>query len=122
MSEIEFIQKVVESFYQKAKDDFLIGYHFRNIDDFESHIPRICAFWEIQLLSFSSRNLDRPFDILNAHIPLKIKKGELGRWLLLFNQTLNELEVFSTHHEIIKLWREKLLFFERVFSKFFSFN
>jgi hypothetical protein len=51
---IHWIGAVVTAFYSEAKNDILIGYHFRNIPDFEEHIPRIITFWEIQLLGKSS--------------------------------------------------------------------
>lgn len=121
MTEREWIFKVVDSFYQKARFDVLIGYHFRNIEDFDEHIPRIASFWEIQLLGSSSRPLSRPFDVMNLHAPLHIKRGELGRWLLLFKKTLEE--EISDHSEFLnlkELWLERLSFFEKIFLRFFG--
>ena len=123
MNEQIWIDLVVNSFYEKAKTDILIGYHFRNIQDFQSHIPRIVAFWEIQLRGQSEKPIRPQFDVLNAHIPLNIKKGELGRWLLLFKQTLEEQTI--GHPEFLDLkdkWLLKLRFFEETFSRFFSFQ
>jgi hypothetical protein len=37
MTKPGWILAVVDSFYDKAKTDVLIGYHFRNIKDFEEH-------------------------------------------------------------------------------------
>jgi len=116
-----WIQTVIESFYEKAKVDILIGYHFRHIIDFESHIPRICAFWELQLLGSSEKKINPPFDILKAHVPLHIKRGELGRWIVLFKKTLEEQT--KKHPEFLslkKIWEEKLIFFEGVFLRFFG--
>ncbi len=118
MNDQEKILKVVSSFYDKAKTDILIGYHFRNILDFDEHIPRIASFWEIQLLGVASSKVDQPFDVMNAHIPLSIKRGELGRWLLLFRMTLDEQA-----HELGDMkdkWLEKLVFFEGVFIRSFG--
>ncbi len=123
MREKKLILSIVDAFYESAKNDILIGYHFRNIENFETHIPRICLFWEVQLLGTSDQKISPPFDVLNIHSPLHIKKGELGRWLLLFRKTLNEFEIKEKESEdLIKLWREKLVFFESVFMKFFSFK
>lgn len=123
MNEVNLIRKVVEAFYEKAKTDFLIGYHFRHIHDFESHIPRICAFWETQLFGTTEKKIDKPFDILNIHIPLQIKRGELGRWIVLFKETLDKVQKENQNEEkIFQLWAEKLVFFEGVFIKFFSFK
>lgn len=122
MKETEWIFKVVDSFYQKAKTDVLIGYHFRIISDFETHIPRIATFWELQLLGTTQRKLTEPFDVMKVHIPLNIKRGELGRWLLLFKKTLDEeTKNHPEFNELKELWLTRLTFFEGVFSRFFGF-
>jgi truncated hemoglobin YjbI len=122
MSENEWIFQVVHSFYDKAKSDILIGYHFRNIADFETHIPRIATFWELQLLGTTQRSLEKPFDVMKVHDPLNIKRGELGRWLLLFKKTLDEEEIkHPEFREFKALWLTKLDFFEGVFLRFFGF-
>lgn len=122
MSENEWIFQVVHSFYEKAKTDVLIGYHFRNIHDFETHIPRIATFWELQLLGKTDRTLEKPFDVMKVHIPLNIKRGELGRWLLLFKKTLDEETLkHPEFREFKALWLTRLDFFEGVFLRFFGF-
>lgn len=121
MTKEDWIFKVVSSFYDKAKTDILIGYHFRNISDFDEHIPRIAHFWELQLLGKSSKKTE-PFDVMNKHIPLGIKKGELGRWLLLFRKTLDEQgEANPEFHDFKLTWEQKLVVFESIFTKFFNF-
>lgn len=118
MNEQDWILKNVQEFYDIARDDILIGYHFRNIKDFESHIPRIAIFWEIQLLGKYDQKIDPPFDMISAHMPLGIKRGEIGRWLLLFRKILNK----NTHEfpDLSLLWEEKLQFFEKIFLRTFS--
>lgn len=110
-----FIEQVVVTFYQKATTDFLIGYHFRHIHDFDTHIPRIVDFWEIHLLPglhVSERaKKAEPFQLINIHRPLIIKKGEVGRWIILFQQTLEETD----QHELKEKWLSKLEFFRNVF-------
>lgn len=121
MTKNEWIFKVVSSFYDKAKTDVLIGYHFRNIQDFDEHIPRIAAFWDLQLLRSTAWNYGAPFDVMKAHVPLGIKRGELGRWLLLFRRTLEEeIKDHSEMQELKDEWEKKLIFFEGVFSRFFG--
>lgn len=121
MTESEWIFSVVSAFYDKAKVDVLIGYHFRNIADFDEHIPRIATFWDLQLLGFTQRELKEPFDVMKAHIPLGIKRGELGRWMVLLKKTLDEQIL---HHpefsELKESWLTKLTFFEGVFLRFFG--
>lgn len=123
MKESEWIHLVVRAFYEKAKTDVLIGYHFRIIHDFDEHIPRIASFWDLQLLGATERKLVEPFDVMKVHIPLMIKRGELGRWLLLFRKTLDEeVEVRPEFSSFKELWLTKLNFFEGVFLRFFSFK
>ncbi len=121
MSQDDWILAVIEAFYKKAKEDVMIGYHFRHIQDFESHIPRIAAFWDLQLLGKTQRQIDKKFDVLNAHVPLNIKKGELGRWLVLFKKTLDERLEQSEQQDLKQKWLERLDFFEEAFLRFFRF-
>lgn len=121
MNENEWIYSVVDAFYQKAKIDILIGYHFRNIQDFDEHIPRIATFWELQLLGKASRPINPPFDVMKVHIPLGIKRGELGRWLLLFRQTLEQQTQKHPEMKYLKdSWEIKLIDFEGRFLRFFG--
>jgi truncated hemoglobin YjbI len=122
MTQNDWIKQVVELFYEKAREDILIGYHFRHIKNFDEHIPRIVSFWEIQLLGKSQKPLGNNFDILNVHVPLGIKRGELGRWLVLLKKTIHEeLEFSPDMRNLSQLWNEKLDLFEKKFSGFFGF-
>lgn len=119
MNKHEWILEVVNRFYDKAKFDVIIGYHFRNIKDFDEHIPRIASFWDLQLLGKTERKIEDPFDVMNLHLQLGIKRGELGRWLVLFRKTLTEQ--IENHPEMKFLkdaWEERLIVFEGIFSRF----
>lgn len=123
MNDVDFIYQVVDSFYAKAKSDVLIGYQFRNIKDFDEHIPRIAAFWEIILLGGTRRELTEPFDVMKVHVPLNLHPGELGRWLVLFKKTLDEKVAEHPEFKDMKeSWLERLGFFEGVFSRYFGFK
>lgn len=112
------ILEVVESFYQKATTDFLIGYHFRSIEDFDSHIPRIAAFWELQLTGKTERRHELPFKLLDVHRPLGIKTGELGRWVVLFTETLDTfVKKQAITESEARLWIEKVHFFEQTLRR-----
>jgi truncated hemoglobin YjbI len=100
------IERVVRSFYEKAKSDILIGYHFRHIHDFDTHIPRIIHFWEIQLLGASLTM--EPFDLIGAHKALGIKVGEVNRWVKLFLETMDEEKIDP---DLKTQWSEKTLLF-----------
>jgi truncated hemoglobin YjbI len=122
MNQHDWIKNIVTCFYDKAKSDILIGYHFRHIEDFDEHIPRIISFWEIQLLGKSLSPVENNFDVLNIHVPLHIKRGELGRWLILLKETIHQ-ELLRTPEmkELSEVWMKKLDFFEKTFSGFFRF-
>jgi hemoglobin len=110
------IYNVVESFYEKATKDILLGYHFEKFNDpkkLQPHLERITSFWEMQLLGSSSKPIEgAQFRLLFTHLELNIKKGELGRWIVLFHQTLESLE----DPEMIEVWKEKIQFFETRFN------
>jgi len=87
---LPLINKVVHAFYQVAIYDILIGYHFRVIEDFDTHIPRIADFWQLQLTGKMDNPGSLPFDLIQIHIPLKVKRGEIDRWGILFKQILDQ--------------------------------
>ncbi|GAB4022620.1 MAG: hypothetical protein Fur0010_25840 [Bdellovibrio sp.] len=125
---LKVIESVVTAFYRKATTDFLIGYQFRKIatqkgdhpllppfEAFSHHIPRIIAFWELQLLGKTNFPFEE-FKLFPVHEALHIKRGELDRWLLLFRETINEIEMDS---EFKELWLKKLSNFENKFKSYF---
>ncbi len=110
----DFITNVVRKFYDQAVVDIFIGYHFRKIADFEAHIQRISFFWQKQLFpTLDISYLKPPFDIMEAHAKLPIKRGEVGRWKVLFFQTLDEALLSSpsetqSQSQMIKEWKTLL--------------
>ena len=104
------ISRVVHRFYDVARNDILIGYHFRHIEDFATHIPRIIHFWEIQLLATPLKM--EAFDLIKAHMPLGIKVGEVNRWVKLFLETL-EAEKIDPNLE--QEWKQKVEIFQKRF-------
>lgn len=113
MNNAAFVALVVHRFYDKARTDILIGYHFARIADFATHMPRIVAFWETQLLGITHK-FDPPLDVIKAHMPLRIHRGEVGRWMKLFRETLNEVQIPD---ELKTEWEQKLTQFEQVFLR-----
>lgn len=107
------IRQVVDQFYEAAKTDVMIGYHFRNVENFDEHLPRIYVFWEMQLLGLS-RTLSPPLDVIKAHIPLGIKKGEVGRWVVLFEKAVMDQKMSE---DFRTLWLQKLHQFKEIFLK-----
>jgi len=114
----EIINKVISDFYELARNDFLIGYHFRHIDDFETHIPKIQRFWYLIFLDLTESERKEivqqgiPKNVIQSHVYLKIKKGEVGRWVILFNQILDKYR--HQDPEFISLWENEInKFYER---------
>ncbi len=103
-------------FYKRATADIIIGFHFRNIKDFDKHIPRIAAFWEIQIMGKTQKKVDPPFDLINLHSMLGIKVGQLNRWVTIFNEVLEDFRNQDGHHigEYL-IWKEKIEIFRRKF-------
>ncbi len=126
-SQEDFIEAVVSAFYQKATTDVLIGYHFRKIalaeskdhalkpplEAFSHHLPRINDFWKNQLLKYPLPENQPPFQLIKIHKELMVRKGEVNRWVSLFDEVLNEWEDKSP--ELTKAWRLKINHFQKIF-------
>jgi truncated hemoglobin YjbI len=117
MQKIEFsfeqILEIITAFYEKATVDILIGYHFRKILNFDKHLPRIASFWQLQLTGKIDQRTELPFQLLQVHIPLKIKRGEVDRWVTLFEQTLLHFKNQKKIEEVqLTMWMEKVHHFK----------
>lgn len=101
------IEKIVFDFYQIALDDVLIGYQFQKIPNFSQHVKKISTFWKNQLYPNLYPQVEN-IRFRAKHLPLNLHIGELGRWIVLFNQTLDQW--CQTHGEsvAIKRWKEKI--------------
>jgi hemoglobin len=115
MISYDLILEIIEAFYAIAKKDIMIGYHFRVIDDFDEHIPRIADFWNLQLTGEMKDRKNLPYDLIGVHIPLKVNLGEIHRWEKLFN---DNLEYFLAENKIHKddmlLWQSHVNKFKNV--------
>jgi hemoglobin len=80
------LERLVRTFYERARLDAEIGPKFANIQDLESHIARITAFWSSVAL-MSGRYQGQP---MAAHFPLELRGPHFTRWLALFEQTARE--------------------------------
>jgi|GEM_PF-474395 hypothetical protein len=125
------IHETVEEFYALATSDFLIGHQFRKIQAYESinplrppleafrhHLPRINEFWELQLLGLRPQGGVQAVDLIGVHKKLQIRKGELGRWVKLFEEILEQKTTkYPDYQEFIKEWHTKIKLFEQRFLK-----
>ncbi len=103
------ILQIIQAFYDIAKKDVMIGYHFRVIADFDEHIPRIADFWNLQLNGKMHDKSQLPFQLIKVHIPLKINQGEIHRWVKLFNDNLESSVAKELIDEKVhKAWMEKV--------------
>jgi truncated hemoglobin YjbI len=108
----DFIKLIVDEFYLKARTDILIGYHFNHIKDFNHHLERIYAFWNMHLLKIAP-----PFNyrLMMTHLPLGIKTGEINRWVKLFIETIEENKHRIEDQNFCVDWLEKIEMFRNLF-------
>jgi len=83
------IEKMVDCFYEKVNKDDLLSPIFNAFAkvDWDHHLPIMYAFWSKVLLG-EGEYTGSPFP---KHLPLPIDKSHFDRWLLLFEENLNEL-------------------------------
>jgi hemoglobin len=80
------VHELVQTFYQKVMEDELISPFFKRLN-FEEHLPKMEFFWRFVLL-------DEPgytTSVTDKHMHMRLKEEHFKRWILLFNQTLDEL-------------------------------
>lgn len=87
------IEKIVTLFYDKVKDDELLGFFFSEVFeiDWDKHLPLMCSFWE-SVLFYTG---DYEGDPLTTHRNVSRKHptsaAHFERWLVLFDQSVDEL-------------------------------
>jgi hemoglobin len=89
MTDIEDINSIrlfVDEFYEKVRNDELIGPVFlEKIEDWQHHLEKLYAFWNGALFGVPGFR-GNPFA---RHAPLKIGPEHFDRWLKLFNETID---------------------------------
>lgn len=95
------IQQLVDAFYEKVREDELLGPVFnRVIDDrWPEHLEKMYRFWQTVLLDEHTYH-GSPFPP-HAHLP--IEKKHFEHWLHLFYSTVNEH--FTGEKATEALWR-----------------
>lgn len=85
---IEDVQLLVDSFYDKIREDKLLKDIFNGIikDQWPEHLEKMYRFWQTILL-YEHTYSGSPF---KPHSNLPIEKLHFDRWLKLFKQTINE--------------------------------
>ena len=86
ITDLKDIQLFVDEFYDKVRKDDLIGPVFDNvITDWQPHLERMYAFWNVVLFGEPGFK-GNPFA---KHAPLPIVQEHFGRWLELFAETID---------------------------------
>lgn len=80
------IELLVNTFYTKVLDDELLKPFFIHLD-FERHLPKMIHFWSFVLLDEAGYTTD----VTKVHMHMPLKNEHFDRWILLFNQTVDDL-------------------------------
>jgi hemoglobin len=98
---LEDIKILVDTFYDKVREDQLIGPIFdeRIQNRWPEHLAKMYTFWQTVLLG-EHTYFGSPFP---PHANLPIEQNHFERWLALFAETLNELFTGEVAKEAI--WR-----------------
>ena len=85
----EDIQLMVDTFYNKVREDDLLGPIFESVvkGNWPKHLNKMYGFWETVLLNVHKYS-GSPFQ---KHIPLPIEAKHFERWLTLFHNTVDKL-------------------------------
>ena len=89
---IHDIRILIDAFYDKVRQDDLIGYIFNDVAqvNWSHHLPKMYAFWEFLLLGGESYQ-GNPMEPHRAlHQKVKLKKEFFDRWVQLFLSTVDE--------------------------------
>jgi hemoglobin len=89
----EDIELLVNSFYDKIKTNAILGPIFNDVAqiNWEEHLPKMYSFWASLLLgehSFSGNPMMKHIELSKLTAMTEVQFSE---WLLLFNQTVDEL-------------------------------
>ncbi|MET4388195.1 hemoglobin [Bradyrhizobium sp. F1.4.3] len=83
----EMIGEFVTRFYERVREDALLGPVFAAVQDWDEHLAKLKNFWSSVVL-MTGRYHGSP---MRAHVPLKLVGNHFDRWLDLFEQTACEI-------------------------------
>lgn len=87
------IERLVDTFYAKVRQDDLIGFIFNDVaqTDWAAHLPKMYAFWETVLFRAGTFS-GNPLATHARLVPLTtMGPTQFERWLTLFTATVDEL-------------------------------
>lgn len=85
----EDIKQLVHTFYDKVRADERLSVIFNEVikDNWDSHLQTMCDFWSTLLL-YSGRYRNDP---MSKHKVLPVDSAHFGKWIELFQETIDEL-------------------------------
>ena len=83
----EMIGELVTRFYERVREDGLLGPVFAAVQDWDEHLAKLKNFWSSVVL-MTGRYHGAP---MRAHFPLALAGSHFDRWLDLFEQTAREV-------------------------------
>ena len=98
------IEKLVDAFYAKVRADTALGHVFDGVAkvDWESHLPKICSFWDSVIFRAGSFR----GNLITTHLKLLERTSMdwslFARWLELFRATVFELFAGENAGHIIR--------------------
>lgn len=87
------IEKLVNVFYGKVKEDAAISYFFNEVTqtNWESHLPKMCDFFENILLSSGNYDGNPMVAHEELHKKSEVKENHFQHWNAMFDATVDEL-------------------------------
>lgn len=92
ISNREDIERLIDLFYSKVKEDEVIGYFFTSVIPFnwETHIPIMIRFWETVLLGAKTYQGNPMIKHLNINKIEPLLQKHFTRWRQLWEETIHE--------------------------------
>lgn len=87
------IELLITRFYDKVKQDPVIGFIFNDIIqvNWEEHLPIMFDFWESILLGETKYSRNAMGVHFEVNRKIKLEDKHFNRWMELFSQTVDEL-------------------------------
>ncbi len=86
----EDTRRLIERFYTRVRPDPVIGHFFTTLD-WDHHIPRITAFWNMVLFGDASFQGDPMTSHKHLHARSPMSPEHFTHWVTLFQDTVDEL-------------------------------
>lgn len=119
---LDDIKLLVNTFYSSVRKDEMIGPIFdeKIQDRWDGHLQKMYTFWQTILLDKHTYD-GRPFP---PHANLPVEREHFDRWILLFNQTVEQLfegekadEAKWRAAQMAKMFHSKIEYFRKINQK-----